>query len=233
MPALDPNPIDHQHERAAPHPGRQVRRAGGDGGERLTPGVGGQQHQAQQQRRRAELGHHRVPLAGHLHLGPPAVVDEDQQQRGDRHQLPEEQERGDAGRGRDEEEGGDEEREDARRRPAGEAVAVVAETEDHGADPDDRADGHEEGAETVERQREASEGQQVVGVRQRRLMAACGAPRPPPPARTRTRRWSAHDDSWVRIFSGADRPDHRGGQADQCGGDEQVPVTYRPGPATR
>ena len=40
----------------------------------------------------------------------------------------------DAGRGRDQQQGGDEQRQDARRGPAGEAVAVVAEPEDHGAD---------------------------------------------------------------------------------------------------
>ncbi len=142
---------DHrQHEGAAPHPGGQVRRPGGNGGERLARRVGGQEDQADQQGGGAELGHHRVPLAGRAHLRAPPMIDEDEQERGDGHQLPQEQECGHVRRRRDQQQGGDEQREEARRCPAGKAMTVVTEAEDHGADPDDGADGDEHRTEAVE-----------------------------------------------------------------------------------
>ena len=121
------------------------------------PGARRQQHQAQDQRRRAELCHHRVPLPGHLHLAPPCVVDQDEQQRRDRHQLPEEQEGGHVRGGWDQQQAGHEQREDARCRPAGQTVAFVPEAEHHGADADEARDHDEEGSEAVEGEGEARE----------------------------------------------------------------------------
>ena len=122
-PAFEAEPDDRQHERRRSHPRSEVRAVCGDHGEGLAPGAIGQQHQRQEQRRCPELGHHRVPLAGPLHLVADAVVGEHQQQRRHRHQLPEEQEGADGRRGRHEQQRRDEEGQHARRGAAGKSVA--------------------------------------------------------------------------------------------------------------
>ena len=218
---LRPEPDYRQHEGAAPHPGGQVCRPGGDGDERLAPGVGGQEDQAHQQGGGTELGHHRVPLTGRAATS-------------DRRRWSTRTSRSEvtaisSHRNKNVvtlDAAGTSSRvvtnkgQDARRRPAGQPMPVVAEAEDHGADPDDGADGDEQGPETIERHREAAEWQQCRGVDDRHVSGV--------------EYFSGHDDT---AGAGGDgegdrdvhpdsqwrhRTDSRGGQSDQRGNDEQV-----------
>ena len=220
-PALEPNPTTARTNASRAHPGSQVRAAGSDEGERLASGMGGQQHQAEQQRDRPELGHHPVPLAGPLHLGALPVIGQDEEQRGHRHQLPEEEERADARGGRHEQQGGDEQREDARRRAAGQAVAAVAEAKHHGAQPPRRR-------RRPRRARRADRGEARIRERVRGVdvhgasgtaagehATASGEPH----AHAAIVRVSRHDDPCPgRRAAG---PDHRGGQPEQGRGDQE------------
>ena len=147
---LRPESDHREHEGGAANPLRHVRRAECDDGERLAPGASRQQHQAKDQCGRTELRHHRVPLTGHLHLAPVCMVGEDEEERRDRHQLPQEQERGHVGCGGDEQQGRHEQRQDARGRPAAETVTGVPQAKDQGADADDRADDDEKSSEAIE-----------------------------------------------------------------------------------
>ena len=141
---------EDEHEGRTAYPGAQVRCRGPDHSERLATRPGGQQHQPDQDGGRPGLGHHRIPLSGHLHFRPVPVVGQYEEQGGESHRLPEEEEGRHVGGRGDQEECGHEEWQGARGGAAGQSVPLVSQTVDHGADTHRGGDCDEEGPEPVE-----------------------------------------------------------------------------------
>ena len=212
---------DHrQHEGRRAHPRSEVWAVGGDHGEGLAPGAVSQQHQCQEQRGCAELGHHPVPLAGPLDLVAHAMVGQHQQQRRHRHELPQEQEGADGRRGRHEQQRRDEKGEHARRSAAGESMALVAEAKNHGAQSDAGRDGDEERPEPTETERESEQREQLGGVHRGRVAGGehVGGQHEPADAGGQDQRDRPLDPSaWRRAGT-----NQRGGKAEQGRGHQEV-----------
>ncbi len=154
---------EHEQERDRAERRREGCGVRADVGEGLAAGVGREQHEPDQDRRRAEVGHRRVPLVGVASgFATMAVLDEEQEHRGERHQLPGDHEGRDARSGGNEEQARQEQREHRGRGPTSERVLRVADAVATRRQADDGRRCDEQRAERVEREVDAGEGQDLL-----------------------------------------------------------------------
>jgi hypothetical protein len=111
-------------------------------------------------------------------------------------------------------------------------MAVVTEAEDHGADPDDGADGDEQGTETIEHHREAAEAAAMPWCARlpRRPVWSTSAAMTNPLAQAAMVRAT---EMCILILSGAIAPTAEADSPTSAVTTSKSDVMYRPGPAAR